>query len=143
MYRKVEHIGIAVRSIESALKTYEAGLGLSVRHVEEVAQQKTRVAMLPVGESKLELLEGTSPDSPIARFIERRGEGLHHLCLEVEDIERALERMKKAGIRLIDEVPRKGAGGCLVAFIHPNATGGVLIELSQKPAGSERPTRGT
>ncbi len=143
MYLKVEHIGIAVKCLDSTLEMYEEGLGLTVAHLEEVPAQKTRVAMLPIGESKIELLEAMCPDSPIGRFLEKRGEGLHHICLEVENITSALDRMKTAGVKLIDEVPRRGAGGCLVAFIHPSATGGVLIELSQSRSEPEMTTEGS
>lgn len=131
MYTKIDHIGIAVRSLETALETYRDGMGLEVAGVEEVAEQKTRVALLPVGESRLELLEATDPASPIAKFLVRRGEGLHHVCLQVEDIAAELAKLKAAKVRLIDEEPRRGAGGSLVAFVHPTSTGGVLVELAQ------------
>ena len=137
MYRKIDHIGIAVRSIEEALRVY-TGLGFQADQVEEVAAQKTRVAMLPIGASRLELLESTEPDSPIARFLAKRGEGLHHICFQVDDIAEELHRLRAAGVRLIDEVARTGADQCLVAFIHPSATGGVLVELSQ-PARATDP----
>jgi methylmalonyl-CoA/ethylmalonyl-CoA epimerase len=131
LYRKIDHIGIAVRSLDAALKTYGAGLGMRADHIEEVPEQKTRVALIQLGESRLELLEAMEEDSPIGRFIAKRGEGLHHLCFQVEDLERTLLRLKEAGVRLIDEIPRRGAGNCLVAFIHPTSTCGVLVELSQ------------
>ena len=137
MYRKIDHVGIAVRSIEEALRVY-GSLGFQVDHIEEVGEQKTRVAMLPIGESRLELLESTEPDSPIARFISKRGEGLHHITFQVDDISEELIRLRAAGIRLIDEIPRTGADQCLVAFIHPSSTGGVLVELSQPKSATSR-----
>jgi methylmalonyl-CoA/ethylmalonyl-CoA epimerase len=130
---KIDHIGIATRGIEDASKFYRDALGLAVVDTEEVTEQKVRVAMLPIGESRIELLEATSEDSPIARFLEKRGPGIHHIAVEVEDIRGALANLRQKGARLIDEEPRKGAGGCLVAFVHPSSTGGVLLELVQKP----------
>ncbi|HEV7763627.1 MAG TPA: methylmalonyl-CoA epimerase [Thermoanaerobaculia bacterium] len=127
---KLDHIGIAVRSLASA-KIYE-DLGLTIEHVETVETQRVKTAFLSVGDSNLELLEPTSPDSPIAKFIEKRGEGIHHICLRVENIEEHLERLKAAGYRLINEAPVPGAHGCRVAFLHPSAGNGVLIELSEK-----------
>lgn len=129
---KLDHIGIAVRSLASA-KIYE-DLGLTIEHVETVESQRVKTAFLSVGDSNLELLEPTSPDSPIAKFIEKRGEGIHHICLRVENIEAHLERLKAAGYRLINEAPVPGAHGCRVAFLHPSAGNGVLIELSEKTA---------
>ena len=128
----LDHIGIAVRSLASA-KIYE-DLGLAIEHVEIVETQRVKTAFLSVGDSNLELLEPTSPDSPIAKFIEKRGEGIHHICLRVDDIEAHLERLKAAGYRLINEAPVPGAHGCRVAFLHPSAGNGVLIELSEKHA---------
>ena len=127
---KLDHIGIAVKSLEAA-KIYET-LGLKVEHTETVATQKVNTAFLSVGDANLELLEPTSPDSPIAKFIEKRGEGIHHICLRVENIEEHLERLKAAGYRLVNEAPVPGAHGCRVAFLHPSAGNGVLIELSEK-----------
>lgn len=126
---KLDHIGIAVKSLEAA-KIYEA-LGLAVGHVEVVESQKVKTAFLSVGDANLELLEPTGPDSTIAKFIEKRGEGIHHICLRVENIESHLERLKAAGFRLINEHPVPGAHGCKVAFLHPAAGNGVLIELSE------------
>jgi len=126
----LDHIGIAVRSLASA-KIYE-DLGLTIEHVETVETQRVKTAFLSVGDSNLELLEPTSPDSPIAKFIEKRGEGIHHICLRVDDLEAHLERLKAAGYRLINEAPVPGAHGCRVAFLHPSAGNGVLIELSEK-----------
>ena len=129
----LDHIGIAVRSLASA-KIYE-DLGLTIEHVETVETQRVKTAFLSAGDSNLELLEPTSPDSPIAKFIEKRGEGIHHICLRVDDLEAHLERLKAAGYRLINEAPVPGAHGCRVAFLHPSAGNGVLIELSslEKP----------
>ncbi len=128
MMKKVDHIGIAVKSLDEAVELYRK-LGFEVKEIEEVAEQKVKVAMLPVGESKIELLEATSPDSAIAKFIEKRGEGIHHIAVNVENIEQALENAKKNGLQLIDEKPRIGAGGKKVAFIHPKSTKGVLLEF--------------
>ena len=126
----LDHIGIAVRSLGLA-KIYE-DLGLTVDHVETVETQRVKTAFLAVGDSNLELLEPTSPDSPIAKFIEKRGEGIHHICLRVDNLEEHLARLKAAGYRLINEAPVPGAHGCRVAFLHPAAGNGVLIELSEK-----------
>jgi len=127
---KLDHIGIAVRSLDAA-KIYEA-LGLKVEHTEVVASQGVKTAFLSVGDSNLELLEPTGPESTIAKFIEKRGEGIHHICLRVDDIEAHLARLKAEGYRLINESPVPGAHGCRVAFLHPAAGNGVLIELSEK-----------
>ena len=127
---RLDHIGIAVRSLASA-KIYE-DLGLTIDHVETVETQRVKTAFLSAGDSTLELLEPTSPDSPIAKFIEKRGEGIHHICFRVDDIEAHLERLKADGYRLVNESPVPGAHGCRVAFLHPSAGNGVLIELSQK-----------
>lgn len=129
---KIDHLGIATKSIEEALKFWQNSLGLENIHTEIVEEQRVRVAMLPVGESRIELLEPTSDDSPISKFLEKRGGGIHHIAIEVEDIEASLAKLKAEGARLIDETPRIGAEGCLIAFVHPAATGGVLLELTQK-----------
>lgn len=113
------------------MRFWENALGLENVHTETVEDQKVRVAMLPIGESRVELLEPTSDDSPISKFLEKRGGGIHHIAVEVEDIEASLERLKENGARLIDETPRIGAEGCLVAFVHPSSTNGVLLELVQ------------
>lgn len=126
----LDHIGIAVRSIDAA-KIYEA-LGLTIDHVETVETQGVRTAFLSAGDANLELLEPTGADSPIAKFIEKRGEGIHHICLQVTNLEEHLVRLKAAGFRLVDEAPVPGAHGCRVAFLHPAAGNGVLIELSEK-----------
>lgn len=127
--RRIDHIGIAVPDLEQALTPYVEGLGLHVAHQEVVEAQKVRVAMLPVGETNIELLEPTSDDSPVAKFMERRGPGIHHIALAVDDIEASLARMGSAGVRMIDTEPRLGAGGTKVAFVHPKSMGGVLVEL--------------
>ena len=130
---QLDHIGIAVRSIE-ATSIYKA-LGLEIEHLETVESQGVRTAFLPVGDSSLELLEPTSADSPVARYIEKRGEGIHHLCFRVDDIDAHIQRLAAAGYRLINESAVPGAHGCRVAFLHPSAGSGVLIELSER--GSE------
>jgi methylmalonyl-CoA/ethylmalonyl-CoA epimerase len=128
---KINHLGIATKGIDEALKFWQDALGLENVHTEVVEDQKVRVAMLPLGESRIELLEPTSDDSPISKFLEKRGGGIHHIAVEVEDIEAALEKLKSEGMRLIDEHPRTGAEGCQVAFVHPSAANGVLLELVQ------------
>jgi methylmalonyl-CoA epimerase len=125
---KIDHIGIVVRDIQEALRMYEAALGLPLEGVADVPDQKVKVAFLPIGESKLELVQPTSDDTGIARYLARQGEGIHHLCLEVEDIEAALAQLKIHDVPLIDETPRQGAHG-RVAFVHPKGAHGVLIEL--------------
>ena len=131
MKMKINHIGIATKGIDEALKFWSDALGLDNVHTEIVVDQKVKVAMLPLGESRIELLEPTSDDSPISKFLEKRGGGIHHIAVEVDDIEAALANLKSQGMRLIDESPRVGAEGCLVAFVHPASTGGVLLELVQ------------
>ena len=128
----IDHIGIAVKSIDGALKFWETTLGIKCTGVEEVAEQKVKTAFLPLKDSELELLEATADDSPIAKFIEKKREGIHHLALRVDDLQKALDELKAQGVRLIDEVPRKGAGGAMIAFVHPAATGGILLELSER-----------
>ena len=132
---KIDHLGIATKGIDEALKFWQNALGLEPSHTETVEEQKVRVAMLPIGETRIELLEPTSEDSPISKFLEKRGGGIHHIAVEVEDIEAALAKLKADGVRLIDEKPRTGAEGCLVAFVHPAAANGVLLELVQKNSG--------
>ena len=129
---KIDHIGIATNGLKDAASIYRDALGMHVTETEEVSGQKVRVAMLPIGESRLELLEATSDDSPISKFLAKRGPGIHHIALRVDDIRATLADLKLKGARLIDEEPRAGAGGCLVAFVHPSSTGGVLIELVEK-----------
>ena len=130
---KIDHIGIATNGIDDAARFYLELLGLQIEHVEEVPSQKVRVAMLPLGESRVELLEPTSDDSPISKFLAKRGPGIHHIAVQVQDIRASMAELKEKGARLIDEQPRTGAGGCLVAFIHPSSTGGVLLELVEHP----------
>jgi len=129
---KISHLGIATKGIDEALKFWQDALGLENIHTETVEDQKVRVAMLPLGETNIELLEPTSDDSPIAKFLEKRGGGIHHIAVEVDNIEQSLAKLKNEGMRLIDEKPRVGAEGCLVAFVHPSSAGGVLMELVQK-----------
>lgn len=125
---QIDHIGIAVKSLAAAKAIYEK-LGLSVSPEETVEQEQVRVVMVPVGESRLELLEATSEDSTIAKFIAKRGEGLHHVCLRVSDLPAAVSRLKKDGVRLVSEEIKTGAGGHKYVFLHPSSTGGVLLEL--------------
>ena len=131
---KIDHLGIATRGIDEALAFWRDALGLEHVHTETVDDQKVRVAMLPIGESRVELLEPTSEESPISNFLEKRGGGLHHVAVRVPDINAALERLRSQGVKLIDETPRIGAEGCLVAFVHPKAANGVLLELVQTAA---------
>jgi methylmalonyl-CoA epimerase len=126
---KIDHIGIAVKSIAAALKVYEQAVGLKLAGYDEVDDQGVRVAMLDIGESRIELLEPTRPESPVEKFMNKRGEGIHHIAVRVDNIEEALERLKTAGIRLIDEKPKRGAHNTRIAFIHPASTHGVLMEL--------------
>jgi methylmalonyl-CoA/ethylmalonyl-CoA epimerase len=128
----IEHIGIAVVNLEKAISLYEKLLGLKCYKIEEVAEQKARTAFFLAGQTKLELLESTDPDGPIGRFIEKRGEGIHHIAFAVSGIEETLIKIEKEGIKLIDHVPRKGAEGLDIAFLHPRSTAGVLIELCEK-----------
>jgi methylmalonyl-CoA/ethylmalonyl-CoA epimerase len=129
---KIDHLGIAVNSIEDGKKFWSGVLGLAYEGDETVAEQKVTTAFFPVGESEVELLESTSPDGPVAKYIEKRGQGIQHIAFRVEDIEAALAELKEKGIQLIDETPRHGAGGAKIAFLHPKATGGVLVELCQR-----------
>lgn len=131
MLTKINHIGIAVKSLEESIPFYRDQLSMSFAGIEEVAEQKVRVAMLKIGESKIELLEPTSDDSPVAKFIEKNGPGIHHLAYEVSDIESAIARLMAEGARMIDEKPRKGAHGARIAFVHPKSSNGVLTELCQ------------
>jgi methylmalonyl-CoA/ethylmalonyl-CoA epimerase len=129
--KKIDHIGIAVRDIESVLAFYQEALGLENLGFEVVEDQGVRVAFLPVGESRFELLEPLNDDSPVAKFIARRGEGIHHICLDVDSVAESLEEMKQRGLQLIDNEPRLGAHHKQIAFVHPKASNGVMIELSQ------------
>jgi len=129
---KIDHLGIAVNSIDGRKNFWTDGLGLSFEGTETVEEQKVTTAFLPVGESEVELLESTAPDGPIARYIEKKGEGIQHVAFQVENIEEALAELKEKGIQLIDQTPRKGAGGAKIAFLHPKATAGVLVELCER-----------
>jgi methylmalonyl-CoA/ethylmalonyl-CoA epimerase len=131
----IQHLGVAVESIEEALAFWRDALGLELKAVEVVEDQGVRVAMLPIGESRIELLEAAGAETPVGKFLAKRGPGIHHLCVEVDDINAKLSELKSRGTRLINEQPVIGAGGALVAFVHPSSTGGVLIELTQKGSG--------
>lgn len=126
---KLDHIGVAVRSLDEALKVYRDAIGLNTIGFEDVADQGVRVAMLPTGESRIELLEPSRPDSPIEKFLAKRGEGIHHIALEVDDLEATLATLQARGVRLIDSAPRAGAHNTRIAFVHPSSTHGVLLEL--------------
>ena len=128
---QIDHLGIAVRSLDDALRFYEQQLGFSAASRETVEREKVNVAMLPAGGPRIELLEATGPDSVIARFIEKRGEGLHHVAIKVPDLAATVERLKTQGARLLND-PQRGAGGHLYVFVHPSSTGGVLLELIQQ-----------
>lgn len=132
MIQKVDHIGIAVKDLDEVLKFYEDTLGIKCKGTEVVEEQHVKTAFLPLGDSEIELLESTSDDGPIAKFIEKNGEGIQHIALRVDDIETALDKMKVKGVRLIDEKPRAGAGGARIAFMHPKSTHGVLLELCER-----------
>jgi methylmalonyl-CoA/ethylmalonyl-CoA epimerase len=129
---KIDHLGIAVNSMESGKTFWSDVLGLEFEGEEIVAEQKVNTAFFPVGESEVELLESTSPDGPVAKFIEKRGQGFQHIAFRVANIEEALEELKEKNIQLIDEKPRLGAGGARIAFLHPKATGGILVELCER-----------
>jgi methylmalonyl-CoA/ethylmalonyl-CoA epimerase len=129
---KIDHLGIAVKSIDQSINFWTDILGLSLEGTETVEEQKVTTAFLPVGDSEVELLESTSPDGPIARHLEKKGEGIQHVAFRVENIEAALAELKEKGVRLIDETPRRGAGGAKIAFLHPKSTNGILVELSER-----------
>ncbi len=135
MIRKIQHIGVAVRRLDDAIPYYRDVLGLECLGVEEVADQKIRAAVFRVGESTIEVIESTSPDGPVGKFIEKNGEGIHHLCLAVDDAAAALAGAKRNGVRLIDEAPRAGVHGMKVGFLHPKSTFGVLTEFAQEGDG--------
>lgn len=128
---KIDHIGIATVRLDEATAVWRDALGLELESTEEIATQGVRVAMLPLGESRIELLEPLTEDSPVGKFLDRRGPGIHHIAVRVDDIRASLANLQAKGFRLIDEVPRIGAGGCLVAFVHPASANGVLLELVQ------------
>ncbi len=132
MVKKIDHIGIAVKNLEDSLKFYQDTLGLELAGVEVVEEQKVRVAFLPIGDTEVELLESTDPEGPIAKFIEKKGEGIQHIAYKVENIEEAIKEMEEKGVRMIDKTPRYGAGGAKIAFCHPKSTKGVLVELCQR-----------
>ena len=131
MIKGIDHVGIAVKSIDEAKKFWVDTLGLKLSHIEEVPEQKARVAILKAGDTTIELVEPTSPDSPVQRFIEKRGEGLHHLTLRTDNLAAQLKKLKSANVNLIDEQPRVGAGGAKIAFLHPKSAHGVLVELCE------------
>ena len=131
MLTKIDHIGIAVNSLDETLPFYREKLGMAFQGVEEVVEQKVKVAMLQIGESKIELLEPTDPESPVARFLEKNGPGVHHLAYEVADLVAAIAHMEREGARMIDTAPRHGAHGALIAFVHPKSSNGILTELCQ------------
>lgn len=129
---KIDHLGIAVKSIAEGKSFWTEALGLAFEGTETVAEQKVTTAFLPVGESEVELLESTAPDGPIAKFLEKKGEGIQHIAFRVADLEAALSELKAKGIQLIDQTPRRGAGGAKIAFLHPKSTNGVLVELCER-----------
>lgn len=129
---KIDHIGIATRQLKEATAIWQDALGLEIDFTEEIDEQGVRIAMLPIGETHIELLEPLTAESPVGKFLDKRGPGIHHIAIRVEDIRAALGQLKEKGARLIDETPRIGASGCLVAFIHPSSTNGVLLELVQQ-----------
>lgn len=131
MITKIDHVAIAVRSLATAIEVYSRALGFSEWLLEGVSEQKTRVAMHAIGDCRIELLEATAEDSPVALFIARRGEGLHHICFQVQNLDVELQRLRSAGLRLIDQTARAGAGGSRIAFLHPSSAAGVLIELAE------------
>lgn len=133
MIKKIDHIGVVVNDIEEALKIYQRALGLNLAKVQERPDQAVMIAFLPTGESEIELVQPLTDDSGVAKFLQRRGEGVHHVCLEVDDIEKALAGLREKGLQLIDETPRPGPEGEKFAFIHPKGTHGVLIELYEYP----------
>jgi methylmalonyl-CoA/ethylmalonyl-CoA epimerase len=132
MYKRLTHIGIAVKDLNTSSDVLSKLFGLPQGHIEEVAEQKVKALFFKIGESGIELLEPTSPDSTIAKFIERRGEGVHHLSFEVDDIEKEIARLKAEGFHMVDEKPRIGADGYRIAFVHPKSTNGVLVEISER-----------
>lgn len=132
MIKKIDHIGIAVKDLAAAIKFYEGLLGLKVTDTEVVEDQKVKVVFLPVGDSEVELLESTTSDGPIAKYIEKNGEGIQHIAFGVDNLVEKLAELKEKGVRLIDEKPRRGAGGAMIAFLHPKSTSGTLVELCER-----------
>lgn len=139
MSAKIDHIGIAVRALDERLPFWRDALGLELGGTERVASERVEVAFLHAGDARIELLQPTEPDSAIGRFLERKGEGINHLTLRVDDIEAALQRLRSRGVEVVGEAPRPGAAGSRVAFLHPKSCGGVLLELVERPGGSEEP----
>jgi len=137
---RIEHIGIAVRNLDEAIHFYENVLGLHCTGIEEVSDQAVKTAFFAVGETRVELLESTNPDGPVARFIGKKGEGVHHISFLVQNLSKALEELESKGVRLVDKEPRRGAEGVNVAFLHPASTHGVLIELCERRAGTSSPS---
>lgn len=135
MLNRIDHLGIAVENLKESIAVYKA-LGLELEGTEEVPEQKVSVAMFPCGESRIELLQSTDPEGPIGKFIAKRGAGIHHVAFGVDDIQATLEQLASNGVRLIDEKPRTGAGGAKIAFVHPSAAGGILVEICEHAAGS-------
>lgn len=131
MFKRIDHIGVAVKDIEDSLHIFKDILGMEYSGEEVVNEQDVKVAFFPVGESEIELLESTSPEGTIAKYIEKKGEGIHHIAFEVEDLDAILEDLQKKGVRLIDREPRYGAGGARIAFLHPKSTNGILVELCE------------
>jgi methylmalonyl-CoA epimerase len=136
--KKVDHIGVVVKDIEEALRVYQQALGLTLAKIQERPDQAVTIAFLPTGESKIELVQPVTSDSGVAQFLQKRGEGIHHICLEVDDIEKALADLQEKGLQLMDEVPRTGPQGERFAFIHPKSAHGVLIELYEYPNQRQR-----
>ena len=136
MIKKINHVGVAVKDLNEAIEFYKKNLGLEIEGKEEIKEQKVKVASIHLGESRIELLQSTDPTGPIAKFIEKRGEGIHHIALEVEGIKETLQKLKEKGVQLIDEKPRIGAHGVKIAFLHPRSTKGVLLELCEKTDSS-------
>jgi len=131
LFEKIDHIGIAVKDLDRALRFYRDQLGLELKEIEEVDEQKVKVAFVPVSESNLELLEPTDSSGPVGKFLAKKGEGFHHISFRVSDLEGKLKQLQEQGVELIDTEPRYGAGGAKIAFIHPRSTGGILIELCE------------
>jgi len=130
---RINHLGIASKTLEDAMARMDRLFGMTVEHIEEVPDQRVKTAFFPVGPSTLEYLEATDPDSPVGKFLEKKGPGIHHMAFEVDDVDQAVQELLAKGVRMIDQTPRAGAHGCRIAFIHPAETGGVLMELCQSP----------
>jgi methylmalonyl-CoA/ethylmalonyl-CoA epimerase len=135
LFKKIDHIGVAVKNLENSLHIFRNILGMECSGEEIVKEQKVKVAFLPIGASEIELLESTSPDGNIAKFIEKKGEGIHHIAFEVDDLETMLEDLQQKGVQLIDQEPRYGAGGARIAFLHPRSTNGILVEICEHNLG--------